>query len=164
MASSRQPVVASGEQPFADNDDLRRLIADATDRGYLTFEEIASTLEEVDVTKEQVSDLHSFLVENGVDVIAADGVTAYKEAKQGAEAGQNADGRRKQELDLTVEPSLDSLRLYLRAIGTVELLTAEQEVELAKRIERGTCWRSGTWWRRTYGWWYRSRRGIWGGG
>ena len=137
MASSRQPVVASGEQPFADNDDLRRLIADATDRGYLTFEEIASTLEEVDVTKEQVSDLHSFLVENGVDVIAADGVTAYKEAKQGAEAGQHADGRRKQELDLTVEPSLDSLRLYLRAIGTVELLTAEQEVELAKRIERG---------------------------
>ena len=41
------------------------------------------------------------------------------------------------ELDLTVEPSLDSLRLYLRAIGKVELLTAEQEVSLAKRIERG---------------------------
>src|SRR6185503_9541006 len=41
------------------------------------------------------------------------------------------------ELDLTVEPSLDSLRLYLRAIGKVELLTAEQEVTLAKRIERG---------------------------
>ena len=41
------------------------------------------------------------------------------------------------ELDLTVEPSLDSLRLYLRAIGRVSLLTAEQEVMLAKRIERG---------------------------
>ena len=137
MATSRQAVVASGEQPFADNDELRRLIADATERGYLTFEEIASTLEEVDVTKEQVSDLHAHLVENGVDVIAADGVTAYKEAKQGAEGARNGEARKKQELDLTVEPSLDSLRLYLRSIGSVELLTAEQEVDLAKRIERG---------------------------
>ena len=40
-------------------------------------------------------------------------------------------------LDLTVEPSLDSLRLYLRSIGKVELLTAPEEVSLAKRIERG---------------------------
>jgi len=41
-------------------------------------------------------------------------------------------------LDLTVEPSLDSLRLYLREIGKVSLLTADQEVYLAKRIERAT--------------------------
>ena len=41
MATSRQSVVASDEQPFADNDELRRLIAGATERGYLTFEEIA---------------------------------------------------------------------------------------------------------------------------
>ena len=41
------------------------------------------------------------------------------------------------EVDLTVEPSLDSLRLYLRAIGRVPLLNAEEEVALAKRIERG---------------------------
>ena len=40
-------------------------------------------------------------------------------------------------LDLSVEPSLDSLRLYLREIGKVSLLTADQEVSLAKRIERG---------------------------
>src|SRR5688500_12215867 len=44
---------------------------------------------------------------------------------------------KKPEIDLTVEPSLDSLRLYLRSIGKVSLLTAPQEVELAKRIERG---------------------------
>jgi RNA polymerase primary sigma factor len=44
---------------------------------------------------------------------------------------------RKVELDLTVEPNLDSLRLYLRSIGKVDLLTAAKEVELAKRIERG---------------------------
>src|SRR5213076_3568412 len=66
----------------------------------------------------------------GIDVLSANRVTAYREAK--AEAGQ-----RKQQLDLTVEPSLDSLRPYLRSIGRVELLTADQEIELAKSIERG---------------------------
>ena len=45
--------------------------------------------------------------------------------------------QRRAELDLAVEPSLDSLRLYLRSIGRVPLLTKEQEVELAQRIERG---------------------------
>ncbi|HEY5260913.1 MAG TPA: sigma-70 family RNA polymerase sigma factor [Solirubrobacteraceae bacterium] len=44
---------------------------------------------------------------------------------------------RKAEIDLSVEPGLDSLRLYLRSIGHVPLLTAEEEVSLAKRIERG---------------------------
>ncbi|HEY7268253.1 MAG TPA: sigma-70 family RNA polymerase sigma factor, partial [Dehalococcoidia bacterium] len=87
-----------------------------------------------EVTKEQVSELHSHLVEQGVDVIAADGVTAYKEGKAEDSSGARV---KKQELDLTVEPSLDSLRLYLRSIGSVDLLTAEQEVDLAKRIERG---------------------------
>jgi len=128
--AAREPLV-SGEQALAEGEELRRLIAAGTERGYLTFEEIASTLEEVELTKEQIGDLHSSLVEQGIDVIAADGVTAYKESKLAA------DERRKPELDLTVEPSLDSLRLYLHSIGRVELLTAEQEVDLAKRIERG---------------------------
>jgi RNA polymerase primary sigma factor len=127
LASIREPV-ASEEKPFADSEQLGRLIAAGAERGFLTFEEIASTLEEVEVTKEQVAELHSYLVEQGIDVIAADGITAYKESKESKE---------KQELDLTVEPSLDCLRLYLRSIGAVELLTAEQEVDLAKRIERG---------------------------
>ena len=131
MASIREAAVAD-DRPLEGNDELRGLIATGTERGYLTFEEIASTLEEVEVTKEQVSELHSHLVEQGVDVIAADGVTAYKESK-----GEGSANGKKQELDLTVEPSLDSLRLYLRSIGTVDLLTADQEVELAKRIERG---------------------------
>ncbi len=124
MASIREPV-AIEEQSFADSERLGRLIAQGSERGYLTFEEVASTLEEVEVTKEQVAELHSHLVEQGIEVIAADGITAYKESKE------------KQELDLTVEPSLDCLRLYLRSIGAVQLLTAKQEVDLAKRIERG---------------------------
>jgi RNA polymerase primary sigma factor len=121
------------EQPLADVEELRGLIAQGRERGYLTFEQIAATLEEVEVTKEQVSALHSHLIEHGVDVIAEDGVSAYKEQKAADSNGQP----KKPELDLTIEPSLDSLRLYLRSIGRVDLLTADQEISLAKRIERG---------------------------
>ncbi|MFN8160088.1 MAG: sigma-70 family RNA polymerase sigma factor [Solirubrobacterales bacterium] len=125
------------ELPFTDSDELRKVVALGRERGYLTFEQIAATLEEVEVTKEQVSQLHSHLVEHGVDVIAEDGVSAYEEQKSAAGEASSNGGARKVELDLTVEPSLDSLRLYLRSIGRVQLLTAEQEIELAKRIERG---------------------------
>jgi RNA polymerase primary sigma factor len=128
-----EPTELNGEAPFADVDQLQRLIGEGRERGYLTFEEIAGTLDEVDVTKEQVQTLHTYLVEHGVDVVAADGLTAYKEARSSG----RGDAAKKPELDLTVEPSLDSLRLYLRSIGRVELLTAAQEIELAKRIERG---------------------------
>jgi RNA polymerase primary sigma factor len=125
----------SAEQPFGGVEELRGLVALGRERGYLTFEQIAATLEEVEVTKEQVSALHTHLVEHGVEVIAEDGVSAYEEQRNSAaDTGSRA---KKPELDLTVEPSLDSLRLYLRSIGRVELLTAAQEVELAKRIERG---------------------------
>ncbi len=131
-ANGGEPLEAGGVT-LPDSEDLRGLFATGRERGYLTFEEISKTLEEVDVTKEQIQGLHSHLIEHGVDVIAEDGLTAYKEARGEATPGQ----AKKPELDLTVEPSLDSLRLYLRSIGRVELLTAAQEIELAKRIERG---------------------------
>ena len=118
--------------PIAEIEELQGLIAKGRERGYLTFEEISSTLEEVEITKEQVTQLHAHLVEHGIDVVAENGVSAYK-----AQRSDSAGAVKKEELDLTVEPSLDSLRLYLRAIGQVDLLTAQQEVELAKRIERG---------------------------
>jgi RNA polymerase primary sigma factor len=121
----------SDGESFAEPEELRGLIALGRERGYLTFEQIATTLEEVEVTKEQISGLHAHLVEQGVEVMAEEGVDAYKEAREEATNGAA------KKLDLTVEPSLDSLRLYLRSIGQVELLTGPQEVELAKRIERG---------------------------
>jgi RNA polymerase primary sigma factor len=124
----------SGAQALAEPDALEGLLALGRELGYLTFEQIAATLEEVEVTKEQVSSLHARLVEHGVEVIAEDGVDAHKGQR---EESTNGRPKGKAELDLTVEPSLDSLRLYLRSIGRVELLTAAQEVELAKRIERG---------------------------
>ncbi len=123
----------SGAQPATEPPELQALVALGRERGYLTFEQIASTLEEVEVSKEQVAGLHAQLVEHGVEVVAEEGVSASDEQRAGAANGQPKKG----ELDLTVEPSLDSLRLYLRSIGRVDLLTAAQEVELAKRIERG---------------------------
>jgi RNA polymerase primary sigma factor len=131
-ARAADAVGLDGETEFADLGEIRSLIAQGQDRGFLTFEQIASTLEEVEVTKEQLQAFHTYLIDHGVDVIGEDGVTAYKEAK-----GDKAEGPKKPELDLTVEPSLDSLRLYLRSIGRVELLTASEEIELAKRIEKG---------------------------
>jgi RNA polymerase primary sigma factor len=126
--------------PFMEVDELRTLVAEGRERGFLTFEEIAGCLEEVEVTKEQVRDLHSHLMENGIDVVAADGKPAGA-SPDGAAPPPEPDGikpvQKKPEIDLTVEPSLDSLRLYLRSIGRVDLLTADEEVSLAKRIERG---------------------------
>ncbi len=131
------------EASIAELDELRPLIDVGHERGFLTFDQIASCLEETDLTKEQVQELHSYLDDQGIDIVEADGQPAKSEAGSvEATAVQPAEPRapeqrKKVEIDLTVEPSLDSLRLYLRAIGRVNLLTAEQEVLLARRIERG---------------------------
>jgi RNA polymerase primary sigma factor len=136
-------VLLSDETPIAELDELRPLITEAQDRGFLTFAELEACLEEVEVTKEQVQELHAYLDDQGIVVMGADGRLAKSEggsieanaARRQAEP--DSEPSKKVEVDLTVEPSLDSLRLYLRAIGRVSLLTAEQEVTLARRIERG---------------------------
>jgi RNA polymerase primary sigma factor len=132
----------SHETPIAEFDELRALIAAGQEQGFLTFEEIAARLEEIDVSKEQIQELHSFLDDAGIEVVESDGRPARSEAGSVEQATAEAaapepDQRKKVEVDLTVEPSLDSLRLYLRSIGRVSLLTAAQEVTLARRIERG---------------------------
>jgi RNA polymerase primary sigma factor len=136
-------VLLADDAPIAELDELRPLIIEGQERGFLTFEQIAVCLEEVEVTKEQMQELHSYLEEQGIDVVEADGRPLKSDAA-GVDAtaaaqtnGTQAEERKKLEIDLTVEPSLDSLRLYLRSIGRVDLLTAEQEVMLARRIERG---------------------------
>ena len=131
-------------QPFPELDEIRRLVAQGREKGVLTFDQIANTLEEVEITKEQVSQLHAHLDEHGVDVVASDGASAYASIPpdigppKETEAVASTVGMKKAtSLDLTIEPSLDSLRLFLRSIGRVDLLTAADEVSLAKRIERG---------------------------
>ena len=138
---TKTEALLEGEPAITEIDELRPLIAEGQERGFLTFEQIASCLEEVEVTKEQIVELHAFLEGEGIDIVGADGRPATTEGRRFEPAVRDADKEpdapRKPEIDLTVEPSLDSLRLYLRSIGKVELLTADREVALAKRIERG---------------------------
>jgi RNA polymerase primary sigma factor len=131
------------EPPITEIEELRPLILEGQERGFLTFEQITSCLEEVEVTKEQIAELHGFLEDQGIDIVSAeDGRPAIAdggrfEPAAAAPNGKIPEAPRKPEIDLTVEPSLDSLRLYLRSIGRVQLLNAEREVSLAQRIERG---------------------------
>jgi RNA polymerase primary sigma factor len=123
------------DAPFSEVEELQLLVTEGRERGFLTYEEIGQCLEEVEVTKEQVQELHAHLVEHGVEIVSQDGKPMTPDQPFPAEKDPSLP--KKVEIDLTVEPSLDSLRLYLRSIGRVGLLTAEQEVGLAKRIERG---------------------------
>jgi RNA polymerase primary sigma factor len=136
--TSKPEGLLADEAPIAEAEEFRGLIQEGQERGFLTFEQIAACLEEVEVTKEQVGELHSYLVDQGIDVLGPDGKPmAIQAPKDETPAEPAVAAAKKPEIDLTVEPSLDSLRLYLRSIGRVDLLTAEQEVALAKRIERG---------------------------
>jgi RNA polymerase primary sigma factor len=119
-------------------EELRELVAEGLDRGYLTHEELAVRLADFELTDEQFRDIHGHLMDHGVELISAPvEVEPLPAEEKVSPAPAPVPEAKRPELDLTVEPSLDSLRLYLRAIGKVELLTADQEVSLAKRIERG---------------------------
>ena len=140
--ATKTDALLAGDASITEIDELRPLIAEGQEKGVLTFEQIATALEEVEVSKEQVTELHAYLEGEGIDVVGADGKLATSEGGRfepagGRQEAKTPDAPRKPEIDLTVEPSLDSLRLYLRSIGRVQLLTAEREVALAQRIERG---------------------------
>jgi RNA polymerase primary sigma factor len=152
--------VATVETAVVEMEELQGIIAEGQERGFLTAETIAGVVEEAELSSQQARDLLSYMEEHGVEILAASdapdpaavGESAATAADQslaednGEEAESDEEGRglrarleelRRPEIDLTVEPSLDSLRLYLRSIGRVPLLSAVEEVALAKRIERG---------------------------
>ncbi len=131
MGSSTRLGVRRIEISLPDVAELRVLAAIGHRRGVLSFGEIATALERANVPSGQAEEFHQYLAATGIEVVDDDADIATNDS---ADASGN---ERQAELDLTIEPSLDSLRLYLRQIGRVPLLTAEQEVSLAKRIERG---------------------------
>ncbi|MDX6666416.1 MAG: polymerase primary sigma factor, partial [Solirubrobacteraceae bacterium] len=111
---SEAEVLLSDEAPIHQLDELRSLIAEGQEKGSLTFERIAACLEEVEVTKEQVQELHAHLVEQGIEIVGADGKPATSEngrleAAAEARKSEGEEAPRKPQIDLTVEPSLDSL-------------------------------------------------------
>jgi RNA polymerase primary sigma factor len=115
-----------------DVEELHKLVQDGTEKGFLTYDEIVAGLEDVDLSKEQIEDFYTYLIDHSIELVEGEN---HKHPPH--EQPALAEEEKGPKLDLSVEPSLDSLRLYLREIGKVPLLTADQEVYLAKRIERG---------------------------
>src|SRR5262245_18910264 len=115
-------------------EELQKLVQTGVERGFLTYDEIVAGLEDVELSKEQIEDFYTYLIDHGVELMEGE---KHKHPPHEQPALAEDDPKNAPKLDLTVEPSLDSLRLYLREIGKVPLLTADQEVSLAKRIERG---------------------------
>jgi RNA polymerase primary sigma factor len=117
-----------------DAEELRRLVLDGLEKGFLTYDEIAAALNDVGLTREQSEDFYSYLADRSIDLVEGE---QRKHPPHEQPSLVEDDGKGAPKLDLSVEPSLDSLGLFMREVGEVPLLTADQEVTLAKRVERG---------------------------
>jgi RNA polymerase primary sigma factor len=107
-------------------------------RGFVTTEDIAEVLSELDLTTDQIEYMYTTLLEHGVEVVDESAMDLDEEEELD-DKPERAEWRRgADELDLSIDvATTDPVRMYLKEIGRVKLLTAQQEVSLAKRIERG---------------------------
>ena len=122
----------SVEIALPDVEELHKLVEHGQEKGFLTYDEIVNALEDVELTKEQLEEFTTYAIDHSIELVEGE-----QHKRLPHEPVPVEDEKVAPKLDLSVEPSLDSLRLYLREIGKVPLLTAHQEVSLAKRIERG---------------------------
>ena len=118
--SAPQPAEPAG-------DELRELIVEGREQGYLTTDRIADALQDAELTPEQFENILMLLADQGIEILEGEEATA---ADAASEAEALTLGRS------IATPTTDPVRLYLKEIGKVPLLTAVQEVSLAKRIER----------------------------
>ncbi len=119
-------------------DDIKKLIDAGKEKGYLTYSEVNDLIPHDVHSPEDLDDLLTTIGTQGIDVLEGPAKlpssVLEKKFDQEIEAGEDV------ELDLTpgaLEKTNDPVRMYLREMGTVPLLTREGEVEIAKRIERG---------------------------
>ena len=122
------------DQPLLDLSDaaVKKMITRAKQRGYVTYDELNKVLPSERVSSEQIEDTMSMLNEMGINVIESE-----EQDEQAAEGGalvkDDAPAKEVEELDRTDDP----VRMYLREMGSVELLSREGEIAIAKRIEAG---------------------------
>jgi RNA polymerase primary sigma factor len=130
-----------GDAPLIDLNDasIKKLIARAKRRGIITWDELNEALP-TDMSSDQIEDITSALNEMGVNIVESDEDAVDPEEQQVEEIDES-DGiaerpvaEKKKE---TVERTDDPVRMYLREMGAVELLSREGEIAIAKRIEAG---------------------------
>src|SRR5207245_1213469 len=112
---------------------IKKMVARGKERGYLTYDELNAALPQDQVSSEQIEDTMTMLAELGINVIESEESEepAEAEAEDGeAEARGNVD-------DDDIGRTDDPVRMYLREMGSVELLSREGEIAVTKRIEAG---------------------------
>src|SRR6476660_7985050 len=119
-------------------DEVKMLVARGQEAGLLTFTQIATALSEVELEEGDIEEIHLVLERAEIELVEDDHPFAAG-AKSLAPDRTPARPRKKASptLDLRPDMTTDSLQLFLKDIGKVRLLTAQEEVDLAKRIERG---------------------------
>jgi RNA polymerase primary sigma factor len=111
---------------------IKKMLARGKERGYLTYDELNAALPHDQVSSEQIEDTMTMLSELGVNVIESE------ESEEPAPAeGDEADSEVRGNLDDDIGRTDDPVRMYLREMGSVELLSREGEIAIAKRIEAG---------------------------
>lgn len=127
-----------GDSPLLDstNASVKKLIQKAKEKGYITYEELNSALPSEEMSSEQIEDTMSMLSEMGINVVEEDEqedenseTEAEKKATEVVASGNVGDS----DIGRTDDP----VRMYLREMGSVELLSREGEIAIAKRIEAG---------------------------
>jgi RNA polymerase primary sigma factor len=119
---------------------LKRLIDIGKDKGYITYEELNDDLsDEIVSSEEQIDDLMMMFEELDIMVIDEASKGEIEKAKRAKKQQEKAQGKDNQRVEIAEAPSRvsDPVKMYLKEMGSISLLTREGEVEIAKRIETG---------------------------
>jgi RNA polymerase primary sigma factor len=137
----------SGDAPLLDLNEasIKKLIAKAKKRGYITYDELNGALPQDQMSSEQIEDVMSALNDMGVNIVENDeaaedneeGAEAEAEPVDGGEEDDGSSGNVGEKKKETTDRTDDPVRMYLREMGAVELLSREGEIAIAKRIEAG---------------------------